>query len=76
MSEMLYMYENFQNIACSQRQTHTCIHHSVIHDEHTTSKKQTDRQTDRQTNRQAGRQAGRQATEQADRQTERHTHRH
>ena len=25
-----------QNIACSQRQMYTCIHHSVIHYEHTT----------------------------------------
>ena len=27
-----------QNIACSQRQMYTCIHHAVIHYEHTTCK--------------------------------------
>ena len=27
-----------QNTACSKRQMYTCIHHSVIHYEHTTSK--------------------------------------
>ena len=37
MSEILYMIISTQNIVCSLRQTYTCIHHSVIHYEHTTS---------------------------------------
>ena len=39
MSEVLYMKISTPNLAaCSQRQMHTGIHHSVIHYEHTTSK--------------------------------------
>ena len=39
MSELNFIHENFHtNIACSQRQMHTYIHHSVIHFEHRTSK--------------------------------------
>ena len=38
VSETLYMRIFTQNIACSQCQMHTCIHHSVTHYEHTTSK--------------------------------------
>ena len=30
-SEILYMRISTQNTACSRRQMHTCIHHSVIH---------------------------------------------
>ena len=37
---MLYMRISTRNVACSQRQMHTCIHHSVTHTtcEHTTRK--------------------------------------
>ena len=51
MSEILYMKISTQNIACSQRQMHTCVHHSVIHYEREGGR-ETDRQTDRQNDRQ------------------------
>ena len=37
-TEMLYVIISTENNVCSQRQMHTCIHHSVIHYEHTNSK--------------------------------------
>ena len=44
MSTILYVRISTQNIACAQRQMHTCIHHSVIHYEHSVQERDRDRE--------------------------------